>query len=75
MPELHLKQTGFPYSACGSFTKHHEKIKKFRERGKLKHLYRSETDKACFTHYAAYFDSKDSAKKTISKKRFARQSL
>ena len=26
MPELHLKQPGFTYSACGPFTKHHEKI-------------------------------------------------
>ena len=26
MPELHLRQLGFPYSACGPFTKHHEHI-------------------------------------------------
>ena len=31
MPELHLKQPGFTDSACGSFTKHRERIKKFRE--------------------------------------------
>ena len=29
--ELHLKQPGFSYSACGPFTKHREKIQKFRE--------------------------------------------
>ena len=38
MPELHLKQPKFPYSACGSFTKHHERIRKFRETGNLEHL-------------------------------------
>ena len=42
MPELHLKQPGFTYSACGPFTKHHERIKKFRETGNLKDLYRNE---------------------------------
>ena len=38
MSELHLKQRGFTYSACGTFTKYHEKIQKFRETGNLKHL-------------------------------------
>ena len=28
MPEMHLRQPGFLYSACGSFTKNKEKIKK-----------------------------------------------
>ena len=27
MPELHLKQPGFTYSACGTFTKHREGFK------------------------------------------------
>ena len=27
-PELHLKQPGFTYSACGPFTKHRERIQK-----------------------------------------------
>ena len=31
MPELHLKQPGFTDSACGPFTKHRERIQKFRE--------------------------------------------
>ena len=26
MPEVHLKQPGFTYSACGPFTKHKERI-------------------------------------------------
>ena len=27
MPEIHLRQPGFTYSACGPFTKNKEKIK------------------------------------------------
>ena len=26
MPEMHLKQSGFTYSACGPFTKNKERI-------------------------------------------------
>ena len=42
MPELHLKKPRFTYSACGPFTKHCERIQKFRETGNLKHLHRNE---------------------------------
>ena len=28
MPEMHLRQPGFTYSACGPFVKNKEKIKK-----------------------------------------------
>ena len=28
MPEMHLKQPGFTYSACGLFTKNKERIQK-----------------------------------------------
>ena len=41
MPELHLKQQGFTYGVRGPFTKHRERIQKFREPGNLKHLYRN----------------------------------
>ena len=44
------------------------KIQKFRGTGNLKHLYRNELDKAWFAHDRAYSDSKDLAKRTISKK-------
>ena len=33
MPKLQLRQSGFTYSAWGHFTKHHQRIKKFRETG------------------------------------------
>ena len=57
MRELHLKQPGFTYSTDGLFTKHCERVQKFRETGDLKHLYRNELGKACFGHEAAYYDS------------------
>ena len=41
MPELHLEMPLSTYSACGSFTKHRGRIKKFRETGDLKDLYRN----------------------------------
>ena len=66
MPEFHLKQPGFTYSACGSFTTHCERIQKFREPGNFKHLCRNELHEACFAHDAAYYVSKDLAKITIS---------
>ena len=34
MPEMHLKQPGFTYSACGPFTKTKERIEKFMQTGK-----------------------------------------
>ena len=68
MPGLHLnlKQPEFTYSVCGPFTKNCERIQKFRETGNLKHLYINELDKAYSAHDAAYSDSKDLAKRTIS---------
>ena len=57
MSTLHLKQIGFTFSACGSFTAHGERTQKFRETVNLKHLYRHELYKACFVHDAAFSDS------------------
>ena len=33
MPEMHLKQPGFTYSACGPFTKNKERIEQFMKTG------------------------------------------
>ena len=33
MPEMNLRQPGFIYGACGTFTKNKEKIQKFKETG------------------------------------------
>ena len=68
MSELHLKQPQFTYRACGSFTKHLERIQKFIRTGNLKYLYKNKLDKVGFAHDAAYSDSKDLDKRTISDK-------
>ena len=31
MPEMHLRQPGFTYSACGPFTKNKERIQKLKK--------------------------------------------
>ena len=66
MPEIHLKQTGFTYSACGRFTKNKERIQKLKEKGDTKYIYKNELDKGCFQHDMAYGDFKDLAKRTAS---------
>ena len=33
MPEVHLRQPGFTYSACGPFTKNKKRIEKFMQTG------------------------------------------
>ena len=54
MPEMHLKQPGFTYSACGSFTKNKERIEKFMKTGNIDFIYGNELDKAYFQHDLAY---------------------
>ena len=68
MPEMHLKQPGFTYSACGPFTKNKERIQKFQETGDTSYIYKNELDKACFQHDMAYGDFKGSARRTASDK-------
>ena len=68
MHELHLRQPEFTYSACGLFTKHRERVKKFRETANLKRVYKNEWDKSYFTHDVAYSDRKDLAKINVSDK-------
>ena len=50
MPEMHLKQRRFTYSACGPFTKNKERIKKFKETEDTNYIYKNELDKVCFQH-------------------------
>ena len=54
MPEIHLKQPGLTYRACGPFTKKKERIEKFIQTGNTDFIYRNELDKACFQHDIAY---------------------
>ena len=64
MPEMHLKQPGFTYSACSPFTKNKERIEKFMQTGKADFNSRNELDKAYFQHDMSYGKCKDLAKRT-----------
>ena len=66
MPEMHLRQPQSIYSACGPFTRHKERIKKFKQTGDTRYIYRNELDKACFQHDSAYADHKDLINRTKS---------
>ena len=68
MPEMHLKQPGFTYSASGPFIKNNEKIKKIKETGDTNDIYKNEFDKACFQRDIAYGDFKDLARRIASDK-------
>ena len=64
MPEMHLKQLGFTYSACGLFNKNKEKIEKCMQTGNTDFIYRNELGKACFQHGMACGKSRDLTKIT-----------
>ena len=68
MPELHQWQPGFTYIACGPFTKHCQRIQKFKETDHLNYIYKNELERASFAHDAAYANSKDLARTTVSDK-------
>ena len=68
MPEMHLKQLGFTYNACGLFTKNKERIQKFKGTEDTSYIYENELDKACFQHDMAYGDFKDLKRRTASDK-------
>ena len=59
MPEMHLRQAGFIYSACSPFIK---------RTGDSKYIYQNELDKACFIHDMAYGDFKDLTRRTAADK-------
>ena len=48
--EMHLRQPGFTYSACGPFTKNKERKQKLKETGNSRYIYLNELEKACFQH-------------------------
>ena len=68
MPEMHLRQPGFTYSACGPFTKNKETIETFNEMRDSQNIYQNELDKGNFQHDMTYGYSKDLATKTGSDK-------
>ena len=68
MPDKHLKQPQFTYSACGPFTKNKERIEKFMQTGNTNSIFKNELDKACFQHRMANHKTKDLVKRTKSNK-------
>ena len=44
MPEMHLKQPQFTYSACGLFTIN-KKIQRFKETGDSRYIYKNELNR------------------------------
>ena len=68
MSDMHLRQPGFTYTACGPFTKNKERIQKVRETGDSQYIYQNELDKACFQHVMAFGDFKYLTRRTASDK-------
>ena len=68
MPEMHLKQLGFMYSACGPITKNKERMKNFKETEDSRYIYQNELDKACNQHDMAHGDFKDLNRRTFADK-------
>ena len=64
MPEMHLKQPGFTYSACGSFRRNKERIQKFMQTRDTHCIYRNDLDKFRFQHDMASGSCKDLIKRT-----------
>ena len=66
--EMHLRQPQFIYSACGPFTRRRERIRKFKQTGDTRYIYRNDLDKACFQHDSAYADNKNLINRTKADK-------
>ena len=64
MPEMHLKQPGFTYSARSPFTKNKERIEKSMQTGNIDFIYKNELDKAS-TWYGLWQIKRFSKKNTI----------
>ena len=74
LPEMHLKQYSFIYSAGGPFTKNSERIGKFMQTENADNIYKNDLDKACFQHYMAYGKYRFEKKNRI-RQNFKRQSF
>ena len=68
MPEMHLRQPLFVYSACGFFTRHKERIKEFKRTGDTRYIYKNQLDNACFQHDSPYANHKDLINRTEADK-------
>ena len=68
IPEIHLRQPGFTYSACKPCIKNKERIKEIKETGDLRYVYQTKLDKACFQHELAHGYFKDLSRRRVSDK-------
>ena len=68
MPEMHLRQLGLTYGACGQFTKNKERIQKIIGTGASRYIYQKELDKSCFQHDMVYGNFKNLIRRTASDK-------
>ena len=53
------------YFKAKKYTKHRERIQKFKEKHDSNYIYKNKLDKACFSHDVAYADSKDLAARIV----------
>ena len=68
MSEIHLRQAGFTYNACGPFIKNKGRIPKFKERGDSRYIYQNELDKACLQYCMTWGNFKDLFRRTPADK-------
>ena len=74
MPEMHLKNIGFAYSASGPFTKNKERVKNLKKQH-WRDIYQNELDKACFQHDIAYGHFKDLKRRTVADEELRNKAL
>ena len=76
MPELHLWDAKVKkYSACGPFTKHHQRIDQFMKDSRNKNIAKNKLDAACFQHDSAYNKYKNSLNRKQSNVVFKNKAL
>ena len=69
LSEMHLRQSGFTYSAYEPFYKENKKvIQKFKETGDLSYIYQKEIDNTCFKKNISCDSYKDLIRRTASYK-------
>ena len=68
MPEMHLRQPGFTYSAFEPFTKNKTTIQKYKETEDSRYIYQNKLDKAYFQNDIAYAHFQDLPRRTTCNK-------
>ena len=68
VPDMHLRQPRFTYSACELFTKNKKRIKKIIETGDSSYIHQNELGKVCFQYNMDFGDFKDLTRRTTAAK-------